>query len=65
MDIVQATHRILREHKLSDRLPYDELAYFLALCSYNIQSIDVGEEEMVEEVKRALDAVVFHGKLSA
>lgn len=64
MDVVQATHRIMREHKLGHRLPCDELAFLLALCSYNIPSIDVGEVEMVEEVKRALDAVEFHSNLT-
>jgi hypothetical protein len=58
--VVQATHRIMREHKLGDRLPSDELLYFLALCNHNITSIAVGEEEMVQEMKRALEAVEFH-----
>lgn len=47
----------MREHKLGDRLLYDDIAPFLALCNHAIPSIDIGEEVMVQEVKRVLDAV--------
>lgn len=62
MGTVQVTHRLLREHEISDRLPYDDLALFLVLCNHNIPSIDVGDEVMVQEVKRALEMVKVYGK---
>ena len=52
----------MREHNLGDRLPYDDIAFFLEFCNYNIPSVEVGEEVMVQEVKRALDAVEIHDK---
>ena len=57
MDIVQATHRVMREHNLGDRLPQEDLAFFLEVCCNNISPSDIGEEVMVQEMRRALEMV--------
>jgi hypothetical protein len=55
IDVVQATHRILREHKpAANGLNLDHLVYFLAACNDNIPSVNIGEDVMRQEVERAL-----------
>lgn len=62
MNVVQATHRIMREQGTGDQLPPDDLAFFLEVCSNNVLPADIGEEVMVQEVKRALEMVELHGR---
>ena len=55
IDVVQATHRIPREHKpAANGLNLDHLVYFLAACNDNIPSLNIGEDVMRQEVERAL-----------
>lgn len=54
IDIIRATHRILREHKLASRLSHNDYVYFLAACNDNIPSVDIGDNAMKQEVERAL-----------
>jgi hypothetical protein len=62
VDIIQATHRIVREHELGAHLSRDELAFFLEVCINNILPVDIGEEVMVQEVRRALEMVEIYDR---
>jgi hypothetical protein len=61
IEVIQATHRIMREHKLASRLPHEHLGFFLTTCNYEIPSADVGDDVMKQKVMHALTAVEHHG----
>jgi hypothetical protein len=60
IEVIQATHRTMREHKLASRLPHEDLGFFLTTCNYGILSADVGDDVMKQKVMHALTAVEHH-----
>jgi len=60
VEVILATHRIMREYKLGSRLPYADLGFFLAHCNKSIPFIGIGDDAMKHEVERALDELEIY-----
>lgn len=61
IDVVRTVHRTMKEEGLGDRLPYEELGFFLGICDENIKSQSIGKDAIKQEVERALQTVHLHG----